>query len=375
MLDLLEIRNEIDKIDQEIVTLFEKRMQLTGKVAEYKISKGKAVFDKERENQKLNTLCALASNDFNKHAIEELFTQIMSISRKKQYGIITQKNNSEVFEQKEKLNIDENTKVVFFGVKGSYTEQAMEDYFGKEINSFHGDTFKEVMEAIKEGKADYGVLPIENSSTGSIADIYDLLVEYDNYIVGEHIIKVDQALLGLPGATIEGIKTVYSHGQGLLQCAKFLDELKDVKRLEYSSTASSARKVLEDQDISQAAIASTRAAKCYGLTVLKEAINYNSANSTRFIIITNKKIYLKKARKMSIYFELPHTSGTLYNMLSHFIYNNLSMTNIESRPLEGRSWEYRFFIDFEGNLEDPGVQNALNGISQEALNMRILGNF
>lgn len=375
MLDLLEIRNEIDKIDQEIVTLFEKRMQLTGKVAEYKISKGKAVFDKERENQKLNTLCALASNDFNKHAIEELFTQIMSISRKKQYGIITQKNNSEVFEQKEKLNIDENTKVVFFGVKGSYTEQAMEDYFGKEINSFHGDTFKEVMEAIKEGKADYGVLPIENSSTGSIADIYDLLVEYDNYIVGEHIIKVDQALLGLPGATIEGIKTVYSHGQGLLQCAKFLDELKDVKRLEYSSTASSARKVLEDQDISQAAIASTRAAKCYGLTVLKEAINYNSANSTRFIIITNKKIYLKKARKMSIYFELPHTSGTLYNMLSHFIYNNLSMTNIESRPLEGRSWEYRFFIDFEGNLEDPGVQNALNGISQEAFNMRILGNF
>lgn len=374
MLDLQQIRDEIDVIDKEIVRLFEKRMQLSSEVAAYKISTGKKVFDKEREMSKLNTLGALASNDFNKHGIEELFTQIMSMSRKLQYRLVQTTNGSDSFEEKKVLGVNDDTKVVYFGVKGSYTEQAMEDYFGEGIKSFNKETFKEVMEELKEKRADYGVLPIENSSTGSIADIYDLLVEYDNYIVGEHIVKVEQALLGLPGAKLEDIKTVYSHIQGLLQCSKFLDHL-DVKRLEYASTASSAKKVLEDKDITQAAIASTRAAKCYGLDVIKEAINFNDANSTRFIIITNKKIYQKKSNKISIYFELPHESGTLYNMLSHFIYNNLSMTNIESRPLEGKSWEYRFFIDFEGNLNEPGVKNALNGISQEAINMRILGNF
>ncbi|BCN30305.1 bifunctional chorismate mutase/prephenate dehydratase [Anaeromicropila herbilytica] len=375
MLDLKAIRDDIDVIDKQIVELFEKRMKLTNEVAEYKISTGKKVYDKEREEQKLATLKALASNEFNKHGIEELFTQIMSMSRKYQYRLVTAENQYNNFIQKEKIDMDENTKVVYFGVRGSYTEEAMENYFGENIQSFHEETFKGVMEALKMGRADYGVLPIENSSTGSIADIYDLLVQYDNYIIGEHIVKVDQALLGLPDAKLEDIRTVYSHVQGLLQSSKFLDTLNDVTRMEYASTASSAKKVLEDNDITQAAIASVRAGKCYGLKVLKEAINYNDANSTRFIIITNKKMFLKSALKTSICFELPHASGTLYNMLSHFIYNNLSMTNIESRPLEGRSWEYRFFVDFEGNLNDPGVKNALNGINAEAINMRILGSF
>jgi chorismate mutase/prephenate dehydratase len=374
MLDLQQIRNEIDIIDKQIVELFENRMLLTNEVAKYKISTGKKVFDKEREMQKLNSLKSLASNEFNSHGIEELFTQIMSISRKLQYSLVAAEDYDSFMEE-EQLSVNEETKVVYFGVRGSYTEEAMECYFGEKIHSFNEETFKGVMEALKEGRADYGVLPIENSSTGSIADIYDLLVQYDNYIVGEHIVKVNQALLGLPTATVEDIKTVYSHVQGLLQSSKYLDSLNDVKRMEYSSTASSAKKVLEDNDISQAAIASVRAGKYYGLKVLKEAINHNDSNSTRFIIITNKKKFIKSATKMSICFELPHASGTLYNMLSHFIYNNLNMTNIESRPLEGRSWEYRFFVDFEGNLNDAGVKNALCGINAEAINMRILGNF
>lgn len=375
MLDLIEIRKEIDQVDREIVKLFESRMEMAKNVAEFKKNSGKHVFDKQREEDKLKELTSLASNEFNKHGIEELFTQIMSMSRKLQYGLLSSMQPDSLFEETDGFNITDKTKVVFFGVKGSHTEQAMEEYFGMNIESIEAPTFKNIMEMIIKGHADYGVLPIENSSTGGITDIYDLLVEYDNYIVAEHVIKVDQALLGLEGSQISMLQKVYSHPQGLLQCSKFLDANKNIKPMEYPSTAASALKIIEDQDITQGAIASKRAAKYYGLTILDDAINFNTTNSTRFIIISNKKTFLKQANKISICFELPHESGTLYNMLSHFIYNNLSMTKIESRPLGDKKWEYRFFVDFEGNLNDPGVKNALAGIREEATNMKVLGNF
>lgn len=141
------------------------------------------------------------------------------------------------------------------------------------------------------------------------------------------------------------------------------------------NNAFAARKVMEDGDMSQAAIASELAAKCYGLEILEKGVNHSQSNSTRFIIVTNQKVFLKDARKVSICFELPHVSGTLYHILSHFIYNNLNMTHIESRPLEERNWEYRFFVDFDGNLADSAVKNALRGIRDDARNMKILGNY
>lgn len=374
MVDLQKSRSEIDRIDKQIVELFEERMQIAKNVAEYKISVGKKVYDKQREEEKLETLASLASNEFNRHGVEELFTQIMSMSRKLQYSLIDTKVHEERFEELDSLPITKGTKVVFFGEKGTYTEQCMEDYFGADIQSFNELTFKEVMEAVKEGRADYGVLPIENSSTGGITDIYDLLVDYDNYIVGEHVVKIQNALLGLDGATIESLRTVYSHPQPLMQCAKFLEEHNYISKKEYLSTAASAKKVKEDGDITQAAIGSRKAAQFYGLSIMKDSINFNESNSTRFIIITNRKIYLKQANKVSLCFELPHKSGTLYNMLSHFIYNGLNMVKIESRPINGKSWEYRFFVDVEGNLNSPGVMNAIFGIKEEASSLKILGN-
>jgi chorismate mutase / prephenate dehydratase len=374
MVDLLKSREDIDRIDKQIISLFEERMEIAKNVAEYKISVGKKVYDKQREEEKLETLGALASNEFNKCAAQELFSQIMSISRKLQYTLVKSENISESFEAIEKLPITENTKVVFFGQEGTYTQQCMEDYFGTEVNSFNELTFRKVMEAVKEGKADYGVLPIENSSTGGISDIYDLLVEYDNYIVGEHVVKIQNALLGLEGATIEKLKTVYSHPQPLMQCAKFLEEHDYIEKKEYISTAASAKKVVDDGDITQAAIGSAKAAQCYGLKILKDSINFDDTNCTRFIIIANQKIFLRDANKVSICFELPHKSGTLYNMLSHFIYNNINMVKIESRPINGKNFEYRFFVDVEGNLRDAGVINALRGIKEEASSVRVLGN-
>jgi len=373
-MDILQCRTEIDRIDKEIVALFEKRLQVSVEVAKYKMKTGKKVYDKEREVSKLDSLKQMANNDFNKQGIEELFTQIMSISRKLQYSIIENGNDYRAFEKTEALEL-EGKKVVFYGETGAYTEQAMEEYFGDDVDSFNEMTFRGVMEALKDGRADYGVLPIENSSTGGISDIYDLLLEYNNCIVGEHTLKIEQCLLGLEDATTADIQEVFSHPQGIMQSQKFLEEHENMHTTAYLSTASSAKKVAEDGNIHQAAIASRRAAKCYGLKVLEENINYESTNSTRFIIITNKKLYTKDANKVSLCFQLPHESGSLYNMLSHFIFNNLNLTGIESRPIEGKKWEYRFFVEFEGNLNSPGVQNAINGIYQEAQACRVLGNF
>lgn len=375
MLDLLKIRGNIDEIDSQIVALFEKRMAFAKEVAEYKMQTGKAVLDKERENQKLAALAALVKEPYNVYPVKELFNQIMSMSRKYQYSLIKSYAKELSFESLPALTMTKDSKVVFFGEKGSYTEQAMEEYFGKRVQSFSKKTFKEVMEAVHTGKADYGVLPIENSSTGGILDMYDLLVQYDNYIVSEHVVPIRHALLGLPGAALSDIRKVYSHPQGIQQCSGFFEAHPEITPVEYLSTALGAKRVLEEGNKENAAIASLRAADCYGLSPLMECLNKESTNSTRFIIIGNQKVYLSNASKVSLCFELPHESGTLYNMLSHFIYNNLNMTKIESRPISGRPWEYRFFVDVEGNLQDAGMKNAITGIQAEAASLKILGNF
>lgn len=376
MRDLQELRNEIDQIDREIVRLYENRMSISQEVAEYKINTGKKVFDKEREKSKLNTLQTLASNDFNRHGVQELFEQIMSMSRKLQYQLLSANGvlGKMPFIQVDTLDT-ENARIAFQGIEGSHGQEAMYEYFGKNINSFHVDTFREAMEVIEEGSADFAVLPIENSTAGSVGEVYNLLVEFENYIVGEQIIKIDHALMGLPGSKIEDIRTVYSHPQALMQGARFLDGHPDWQRISVSNTALAAKKILDDKDPAKGALASAYSAKVYGLEILEPHTDLSRDNSTRFIIVTNQKIFPKNARKISICFELPHESGSLYHILSHFIYNNLNMTKIESHPIAERSWEYRFFIDFEGNMADGAVKNALRGLREEARNLKILGNY
>ena len=374
MIDLKDSREEIDRIDRQIVELFERRMKVASDVAEYKKEIGKPIYDREREQQKLEAVKKLCSNEFNGHAVQEIFQQLMSISRRYQYKLNEAKAFLD-FEELLKLPNDAATKIVYFGAPGSYSEQAMEECFGEQVTRFPAPTFREVMSAVKEEKADFGVLPIENTTTGGITDSYDLLVEFENYIVGEHVLKVNQVLLGLPGAKLSDIRTVYSHPQGILQSRKFLEQYPAIQTIEGESTAWSARKVAQAGDITQAAIASRRAAKTYGLNILAEKTNYEDSNSTRFIIITNQKKYLTNAQKISVCFSLPHQTGSLYRMLSNIIYNDLNMTKIESRPLAGRTFEYRFFVDFEGNLKEAAVQNTLGGICAEALEMRLLGNF
>lgn len=323
MRELQEIHADISAIDEQIVNLYKERMQLNEEVVEARLALGKKIFD----------FRPLDDLDF------------------------------------------QDAKVVFQGVEGAYSQQALQEFFGSDIESYHVDTWRDAMEAIAQGEADYAVLPIENSSAGIVSENFDLLVEYDNYIIGEQIIKIDHCLLGVKDAEISDITDVYSHPQALMQCAKYLGEQGDWETHSLKNTAVSAKKVQEDNQKHQAAIAAKINAELYNLKILAEGIQDNTSNSTKFIIVTGKKVFKKDAGKISICFEIPHKSGSLYRTLSHFIYNNLSMNKIESRPIQGKTWEYRFFIDIEGNLTDGAVQNALNGLEDDTEELKILGNY
>lgn len=373
---LEELRVRLDEIDDQIVNLYEQRMEICAHVGEYKIQTGKKVLDRQREKEKLENVAGKASNPFNKKGVTELYEQLMSMSRKLQYEQLVKAGalGRLPFIQVDSLDADQ-ARVVFPGTEGAYSEAAMKRYFGENCNSFYVRTFREAMEAIEDGAADFAVLPIENSTAGAVDEMYDLLVEFENYIVGETVIPIRHTLSGLPGASLKDVKTVYSKGVALMQAAHFLDAHSSWQRINVANTAIAAKKVVEDQDPSQAAVCSAYAAKVHGLQVLVDNINDNEHNSTRFIVVTNQKIFLKHASKISICLEVSHESGSLYRVLSHFIYNDLNMTKIESRPIEGRDWEYRFFIDFEGNMADGAVKNAIRGLREECRNLRILGNY
>ena len=377
MLDLQECRNQIDQIDDEMIRLFEKRMKVCEEVARYKIHTGKKVLDPKREQDKLKVLREKAHGEFNALGAQELFRQIMAISRKRQYQLLTESGveEEEDFCFVERLPLKD-VKVVFQGVEGAYSYAAMRTYFEEDkISSYHVKTWRDAMEDVAAGRADYAVLPLENSTAGIVADMYDLLMEYDLFIVGEQIIRVEHVLLGNPGTSLSDVKCVCSHPQGLAQCKKYIEQHPSWKKVEVENTAGAAKKVKEDKDPAQAAIASREAGEVFGLEVLAENICENDKNSTRFIILGKEPVYEKSASKVSICFELPHASGTLYSMLSHIIYNGLNMTKIESRPIPGKTWEYRFFVDFEGNLRDSAVKNAICGLDAEANLLRVLGNY
>lgn len=376
MAELTELREQLDEIDAQIVELYERRMNICEQVGEYKIEKGKKVFDRQREKNKLTDVASKVSSDFNKKGIQELYQQLMSISRKLQYQQLVKAGALGRLPFIEVDSLDKSTaRVVFQGVEGAYGQAAMQQYFGEGCNCFHVRTFRDAMEAIEEGSADYAVLPIENSSAGAVNEMYDLLVEFENYIVGETILPVTHTLAGLPGTELADIQRVYSKAEALMQTSRFLDDHADWQQISVVNTAIAAKKILEDADRTQAAVCSAYAAKVHGLSVLVDGINDEKNNFTRFIVVTNQKIFRKDADKISICFEVAHESGSLYHLLSHFIYNDLNMTKIESRPVEGRSWEYRFFVDFEGSLSDGAVKNAIRGLREESRSLKILGNY
>jgi chorismate mutase/prephenate dehydratase len=378
MRDLKDIRVEIDQVDKEILGLFTKRMELACQVAEYKIATGKKVYDKAREDEKLEKLSSYVDDVFSQQAVKELYTQIMSISRKKQFSILRANgvNFESGFQQVDDFDFS-NATVCFQGVQGAYSQLAMNAFFENKMkDSFHVDTWRDAMDAIKNGRADYAVLPIENSLAGSIEENFDLLSEYNVAIIGEQILQVNHALLGVKGAKISDIKTVYSHPKAIAQCDEYIRTKHmdwDVKNLH--NTAVSAQKIRDDGDVTQAAIGSEYNAVLYDLDVLDSGIQDNKNNETRFVIVSNEKKYKKDANQIGLCVEISHEPGSLYRILSNLMFNGINMNRIESRPIKGVNWQYRFFIDIDGNLNDEAVRNALIGLQEECVSLRVLGNY
>ena len=373
--DLKKYRNRIDEIDDEIVKLFLERIDISKDVADYKIKNGKPVLDRERELSKLETLKSKAPEKFEALGIAELFEQIMAMSRKYQYIKMGEAEELDDFGFEIVDDIPKtDVKVAYQGIPGAYSQQAASEYFGEGAEYVHVTTFREAIDTVKKGDADYAVLPFENSSAGIVADVYDLLVEYDTYIMDTFDIKIKHCLCGIKGSTIDDIKEIYSHPQAFMQSNEFIEEHK-FNKINLANTAISARYISEQTDKTRGCICSENAAEIYGLEILERNINFTAKNTTKFIIISNKKMARKDAGLVCISFEMPHESGTLYQMLSHIIYNNLNMTSIQSRPIPDKKWEYRFYVEFEGSIEDMDVKNALAGIMGEALNAKILGNY
>lgn len=374
--DLKECREKLDGIDREIVRLFEERMAVCGQVAEYKIETGKAVYDGEREKQKIAAVREMAEGDQNKEAVEELFTQLMTMSRRYQYGLLCARKKTPPLGFQEVDGIrKKDVRVVFQGVEGAYSHAAVRMYFGEDADAYHVEKFEDTMKELGRGQADYAVLPIENSTAGFVITNYDLLSRYDNYIVGEIYVPVDHVLLGVPGASVSDVKTVYSHNQALMQCSEYLNSHRDWNQVSMLNTAAAAKKVMEEQDKTQAAVASHTAGEFYGLAELKTSISNEKGNTTRFLVLSREPVYEKRASRVTITFEVPHVSGSLYRILGNFIFNGVNMRMIESRPIPDKPFEYRFFVDIEGNLGEAPVHNALAGIRAEASSMRILGNY
>ncbi len=273
MATLEELRNQLDEIDNRMAELYQMRMDVCQQVGEYKVKAGRKVYDRQREKDKLADVASKVQGEFNKKGIKELYSQLMSMSRKLQYQRLVEAGalGRLPFIQIHSLD-KENARVVFQGTEGAYGQAAMNQFFGEDVNCFHVRTFRDAMEAIEEGSADFAVLPIENSSAGPVNEMYDLLDEFENYIVAETILPVVHTLSGLPGTRLSEIKRVYSKAEALMQTTRFLDDHSDWQRISVVNTAIAAKKVLEDQDKAQAAVCSTYAAKLHGLKLMMRKI-------------------------------------------------------------------------------------------------------
>ena len=269
----------------------------------------------------------------------------------------------------------ENPRVVYQGEPGAYSETACRNFFGRGVNA-HGLThFEDTFMALKNGEADYAVLPIENSSTGAIRQVYDLLESYHYFFVGETTVQVHHALMALPGTTLEDITTVYSHEQGLFQCEQFLAGHPGWEKIPQADTAGSAKMVAATADPHAAALCSPLAAEIYGLNILREACNDNANNTTRFVVVSPQVELRPERDKICISLTTAHSSGSLHNVLTVFAVHSINMVRLESRPIPEKNWEYMFFIEFTGDLLTDMMDEVIHEISLMSSDLRVMGNF
>ena len=373
---LEQSREAIDRIDRELVKLFCERMGVSADVAEYKRSVGKAVTDAARERALLCKISELAGPEMEEY-VRTLYASILSISKAYQHERL---NTSSKLEKKISTAVKETSpffparaKVACQGVEGAYSLKATEKLFACPEVSFY-KTFDDVFAAIDRGECRYGVLPIENSTAGSVTQIYDLMSNHRFYIVRALRLKVDHCLLAKPGTKKEDIKEIVSHQQALSQCAGYIASMNGVKATAFPNTAKAAEFV-KDAGEGYAAIANKDCADIYGLTVLEEDIQDNGNNYTRFICISKTPEIYPGADKTSIVLTVPHKPGSLSRLLTQIDAMNINLTKLESRPMPGHDFEFLFYFDLESPIESPALLRLLGELESSSEKFRYLGTY
>ncbi len=366
------IRASIDALDRSIVQALAERKRHVQELTRLKTGSAVGLRDASREDEVLSRLSALAQQEgLSAYFVRALYREIFDFSlRVQQQHVIDQRNPAERAKRR--------AIVSFQGAEGAYSQIAAERHFaawGGEIECQGLSSFLGLLQAVSTGAADYGMLPVENTTAGSINEAYDLLAQTSLAVVGEEVLRVEHCLVGLPEASLEQIRRVYSHPQALAQCSVFLAGLDDCAVQSFTDTAMSVQKVRDERDPTQAAVASERAADLYGLKVLTRNIENQKDNYTRFMVVARTPLRLDESVtcKTSLIFSTRHEQGALVRCLNVLADQGLNLTKLESRPRPNSPFEYLFYVDFEGNLESEAVRGAIEGMRAHTSYLKVLG--
>ena len=351
-MELNELRNEINQIDEELLNLFLRRMDVAEQVADYKRANNLPIYQPQREREILKKVADQAGPEKSGYA-RVLFSMLMELSKSGQ----NKRNNKELELHRQIADAIENTPKLFpqapmvacQGVEGANSQIACEKMF-KNPFILYFKSFESVFSAIEQGLCQYGILPIENSTAGSVKKVYDLMIRHNFSIVRTFRLKVDHHLLAKPGTNLLDIKEIYSHEQALNQCSTFLEKLPGVKLIAVENTAVAAKMVAESGRTDIAAISSRSCAELYGLQNLAASIQDKDNNRTRFICISKNLEIYPGADKTSIMMILPHRPGSLYRVLARLYVLGINVTKLESRPLPDRDFEFMFYFDLDTSI-------------------------
>lgn len=383
-MNLEQIRARIDEIDAQLLPLFIQRMECAQQVASAKKEQNLPVVNAQREQEILERIAAQAGQFAGEANM--LYSTLMALNRSRQHKLLGSGNTlrrkieTAMLKSVSLKEASAGKKIAFQGVPGSFSHAAATLLFPG-CSVFPYENFQDVFAALQNGNVDFGLLPVENSSAGSVAEVYDLILRYRFSIVGSTTLHVHHCLAAPNGVALENIRTVYSHPQALAQCSDIISA-HNWKPIQYSNTAASAKtlaKMDRENGVNDTAcICSAVAAELYGLHILKHDIQNNNQNKTRFAALSKNLMIPENAWKISLCFSLPHTTGSLYSVLARFALSGLNLTKIESRPFrQGKhaDFQYSFYLDFTGSVHEPDTLDLLCALSEELPDFSFLGNY
>lgn len=376
-MDIKDYREALDALDAELVALFCKRMELCGGVAQWKQAHGKPIYDRSREREKLNQVSALADERFSSYT-RCLYRSLLGYSRAYQHELLDAPSqvSERILQARSETPelFPTRATVACQGVEGAYSSLACEKLFAEPDLRFY-PAFEDVFAAVDRGECRYGVLPIENSTAGSVKANYDLLVNSKCYIVRSTRLLVGHSLLAKPGTKMEDLRIVYSHEQALDQCARFLAGLPGVEIRACANTALAAKMVAETDEPGAAALSSRHCAELYGLSILAEGVQDAGANRTRFICISKKPEIYPGANRTTLLMVLKHRPGALFSVLERCNELGVNLVKLESRPIPERDFEVQFYFDLDIAAASPTLTRLIPALEAEAEELKYLGSY